>query len=162
MPRRINGIREPQKKGSATAQRGLALCYLKGRGVPQNFVEAYKFAILAAAKGLEETLELRDAIKDTLSPSQIEEGQLRAEIETRRLLLSAGEENIETAERQPIPSSVRREVWRRDEGKCARCGSRDKLEYDHIVPVAKGGSNTARNIELLCESCNRSKSASIQ
>jgi hypothetical protein len=130
--------------------------------VPQNFVEAYKFAILAAAKGLEETLELRDAIKDTLSPSQIEEGQLRAEIETRRLLLSAGEENIETAERQPIPSSVRREVWRRDEGKCARCGSRDKLEYDHIVPVAKGGSNTARNIELLCESCNRSKSASIQ
>lgn len=130
--------------------------------MPQNFVEAYKFAILAAAKGLEETLELRDAIKDTLSPSQIEEGQLRAEIETRRLLLSAGEENIETAERQPIPSSVRREVWRRDEGKCARCGSRDKLEYDHIVPVAKGGSNTARNIELLCESCNRSKSASIQ
>ena len=130
--------------------------------MPQNVVEAYKFAILAAAKGLEETLELRDAIKDTLSPSQIEEGQLRAEIETRRLLLSAGEENIETAERQPIPSSVRREVWRRDEGKCARCGSRDKLEYDHIVPVAKGGSNTARNIELLCESCNRSKSASIQ
>ena len=130
--------------------------------MPQNVVEAYKFAIRAAAKGLEETLELRDAIKDTLSPSQIEEGQLRAEIETRRLLLSAGEENIETAERQPIPSSVRREVWRRDEGKCARCGSRDKLEYDHIVPVAKGGSNTARNIELLCESCNRSKSASIQ
>jgi hypothetical protein len=68
----------------------------------------------------------------------------------------------ETAEpsnhRERIPERVRIEVWRRDGGKCARCGSREKLEYDHIVPVSKGGSNTARNIELLCESCNRKKS----
>ncbi len=61
-----------------------------------------------------------------------------------------------------ISSDVRREVWRRDGGKCVRCGSRERLEYDHIVPVSKGGSNTARNIELLCENCNRSKSDSIQ
>jgi len=63
--------------------------------------------------------------------------------------------------RQPIPESVRIEVWRRDAGKCARCGSRESLEYDHIVPVSKGGSNTARNIELLCEQCNRTKGATI-
>lgn len=64
--------------------------------------------------------------------------------------------------RERIPEQVRIEVWRRDEGKCARCGSREKLEYDHIVPVSKGGSNTTRNIELLCEKCNRSKSANIE
>jgi Holliday junction DNA helicase RuvB len=64
--------------------------------------------------------------------------------------------------REAIPSEVKREVWRRDEGKCAKCGSRENLEYDHIIPVAKGGSNTVRNIELLCEACNRSKSDSIQ
>lgn len=64
--------------------------------------------------------------------------------------------------RDAIPSEVRREVWRRDGGKCVKCGSRERLEFDHIIPVAKGGSNTARNIELLCEICNRSKSASIQ
>lgn len=64
--------------------------------------------------------------------------------------------------RLPISSEVRREVWRRDEGKCVKCGSRERLEYDHIIPVSKGGSNTVRNIELLCESCNRTKSASIQ
>lgn len=64
-------------------------------------------------------------------------------------------------ERQRIPESVRIEVWRRDEGKCARCGSREKLEYDHIVPISKGGSNTARNIELLCEKHNRSKSNNV-
>jgi hypothetical protein len=63
--------------------------------------------------------------------------------------------------RPRIPESVRIEVWRRDGGKCARCGSREKLEYDHIVPISKGGSNTARNIELLCEKHNRSKGSNI-
>jgi hypothetical protein len=66
-----------------------------------------------------------------------------------------------TYERPRIPEGVRIEVWRRDGGKCARCGSREKLEYDHIVPISKGGSNTARNIELLCEKCNRSKSNNV-
>lgn len=64
--------------------------------------------------------------------------------------------------RSPIPREVRREVWRRDEGKCVRCGSREKLEFDHIIPVSKGGSNTARNIELLCQNCNRTKASDIR
>lgn len=68
----------------------------------------------------------------------------------------------DTQSRERIPEGVRIEVWRRDGGKCARCGSREKLEYDHIVPVSRGGSNTARNIELLCESCNRKKSNHIE
>ena len=65
------------------------------------------------------------------------------------------------ANRAPIPAGVRREVWRRDDGRCVDCGSRERLEYDHIIPVSKGGSNTARNIELRCEPCNRKKGAQI-
>ena len=61
-----------------------------------------------------------------------------------------------------IPANVKREVWRRDEGKCVECGSKNNLENDHIIPVTKGGSSTARNIQLLCERCNRAKSDSIQ
>lgn len=72
--------------------------------------------------------------------------------------LSAGES--ETT-RERIPPEVRRAVWIRDQGKCARCGSRVRLEYDHIVPVSRGGSNTERNIELLCEFHNRAKSNNI-
>ena len=63
--------------------------------------------------------------------------------------------------REPIPEEIRTYVWNRDAGKCVKCGSRDNLEFDHIVPIVKGGSNTARNIELLCERCNRAKSDEI-
>ncbi len=63
--------------------------------------------------------------------------------------------------RKSIPESVRHEVWRRDKGRCVECGSKEKLEFDHIIPVSKGGANTARNIQLLCESCNRKKSNKI-
>jgi hypothetical protein len=59
--------------------------------------------------------------------------------------------------RNHIPSDVKREVWRRDMGRCSKCGSRKNIEYDHIIPVSKGGSNTSRNIELLCQDCNRKK-----
>lgn len=66
-----------------------------------------------------------------------------------------------TPTRRSISAEVRREVWRRDEGKCVDCGSRERLEYDHIIAFANGGSNTARNIELRCEVCNRRKGAKI-
>ena len=65
-------------------------------------------------------------------------------------------------QRPRIPESVRVFVWQRDQGKCARCGSRERLEYDHIIPIVKGGGNTARNIELLCEECNRKKGSSVE
>lgn len=64
--------------------------------------------------------------------------------------------------RLSVPEKVRIAVWRRDEGKCVKCGSRENLEYDHIIPIAKGGSNTVRNIELLCEKCNRDKKDDIR
>ena len=60
--------------------------------------------------------------------------------------------------RTAIPTSVRRAVWTRDSGKCVRCSSREKLEFDHIIPISRGGSTTERNLELLCETCNRVKS----
>lgn len=63
--------------------------------------------------------------------------------------------------REAIPAPIRVAVWRRDQGRCTRCGGREKLEFDHIIPVAMGGSNTTRNIELLCETCNRQKGASL-
>ena len=56
-----------------------------------------------------------------------------------------------------IPERVRHEVWRRDMGRCVQCDTQEMLEFDHIIPFSKGGSNTARNLQLLCEKCNRRK-----
>ncbi len=56
-----------------------------------------------------------------------------------------------------IPENVRNKVWRRDKGKCVQCETNKNLEFDHIIPFSKGGSNTARNLQLLCEKCNREK-----
>jgi 5-methylcytosine-specific restriction endonuclease McrA len=66
-----------------------------------------------------------------------------------------------TPRREHIPKNVKMYVWQRDSGRCVTCGSKEKLEYDHIIPLAKGGSNTERNIQLLCERCNRSKGSRI-
>jgi len=79
----------------------------------------------------------------------------------RAKALMEQEEAILAARREQIPDEVKIFVWRRDGGRCVKCGSKENLEFDHIIPISKGGSNTARNIQLLCEKCNREKGNSI-
>ena len=50
-------------------------------------------------------------------------------------------------------------VFERDGYKCARCGSQDHLQVDHIVPVAHGGGNELENLQTLCRHCNLKKGA---
>jgi hypothetical protein len=78
----------------------------------------------------------------------------------KRYLEAAGRTSSRT-DREPIPRDVQVFVWQRDQGKCVRCGSNANLEFDHIIPLSKGGANSARNIQLLCQTCNRSKGARI-
>lgn len=65
-------------------------------------------------------------------------------------------------ERARMSDSIRYDVLRRDNYKCAICGkgNRDgvKLEVDHIIPVSKGGKTEMSNLQTLCERCNRGKS----
>ncbi len=60
-----------------------------------------------------------------------------------------------------IPKAVREAVYLRDGGRCVDCGSDVSLEYDHIIPVSKGGAATVNNVQLLCSDCNRRKSGRI-
>lgn len=41
--------------------------------------------------------------------------------------------------------------------RCAYCGKRRPLTMDHVIPLSKGGSNTASNVVPACRSCNSSK-----
>lgn len=64
-------------------------------------------------------------------------------------------------QRERLPQAVRIEVWQRDGGRCVECGSQADLEFDHIIPFAMGGANTARNLHLLCGDCNRPKGMTL-
>ena len=68
-----------------------------------------------------------------------------------------------------IPVAVKREVWRRDQGRCSyvdrhsgrRCGSRYRLEIDHIVPFALGGASELFNLRLRCGAHHKLRHAGI-
>ncbi len=65
------------------------------------------------------------------------------------------------AGRAGISVAVKRAVWERCGGRCVECGGDSLLEFDHVIPLAMGGSDGARNLQLLCADCNRSKGASL-
>ena len=61
-----------------------------------------------------------------------------------------------------IPAWVRREVFKRDGGRCAfvnregrRCESGWQLEFHHCVPYARDGPHTVGNVELRCRAHNQ-------
>lgn len=55
-------------------------------------------------------------------------------------------------------AAIRSFVFNRDDFTCQYCGARGvKLECDHMVPVADGGSNDPSNLKTACFRCNRSK-----
>lgn len=63
--------------------------------------------------------------------------------------------------RGPIPRDLRKAVYERDGGRCNQCGATFDLQYDHVLPVALGGATTLENLQLLCGTCNRAKSANL-
>ena len=61
-----------------------------------------------------------------------------------------------------IPAHVMRAVWERDQGQCTyvsdaghRCEARKRLEFDHIVELARGGEATVEGIRLRCRAHNQ-------
>lgn len=67
--------------------------------------------------------------------------------------------NIDLEHTRQIPGKVKLEVFKRDEGACTKCGSKDNLHFDHLLPYSKGGTSIkAENIQLLCARHNLEKS----
>jgi hypothetical protein len=62
-----------------------------------------------------------------------------------------------------IPSAIKLEVWRRDKGCCVKCGSKENLHFDHVIPYSQGGSSKdAKNIQILCSKHNLEKHDRIE
>jgi hypothetical protein len=69
--------------------------------------------------------------------------------------------NARAGDEARVPAAVRREVWKRDGGRCqwplasgGVCGSRLRPELDHVIPQARGGASTIDNLRVLCRAHN--------
>jgi len=107
---------------------------------------------------------LRHAIPDG-DPAAIVERALALLVEDlERKKLAAAKRPRAAAAPPPgsrhVPAAVKREVWARDEGRCAfvgtlgRCSERGFLEFHHVVPFADGGATDASNVQLRCKPHN--------
>lgn len=58
-----------------------------------------------------------------------------------------------------IHRSLQLQILRRDHWTCVYCGSGDRLEIDHVIPEARGGSTVPANLATACRKCNEGRGA---
>lgn len=51
----------------------------------------------------------------------------------------------------------RKNLFKRDGGKCVYCGSNENLTIDHVLPKSRGGRTTWDNVVTACNPCNNKK-----
>jgi hypothetical protein len=104
----------------------------------------------------------------TMLLEHLEKTRLAAAKHPRTSALPAGDSSTQPRPKsrsRHIPAAVKREVWARDEGRCAfvgnegRCPETGRLEFHHKVPYAAGGEATVANLALACKSHNNHEAA---
>lgn len=70
-----------------------------------------------------------------------------------------------------LPEWLKKAIYFRDNGVCQKCGKdlsglfhiteEREIQFDHIIPLEKGGTNDSTNFQLLCSKCNLKKLAKI-
>lgn len=113
----------------------------------------------------EDTFKLFCELKGILAHRNFNDNQLmkhvfhvaREVIENKRFGLNSKATPPAESTLRYIPASVKKEVYKRDLGKCQKCGGMYKIEFDHLLPHALGGKTSVENLRLLCFSCNQRK-----
>ncbi|MBS2015453.1 MAG: hypothetical protein JST00_21370 [Deltaproteobacteria bacterium] len=128
----------------------------------------YLVQMTMSKAGWDDLLRVKDLMSHRLpsgSTVEIVEAALKAlreKLEEERL----GKATTRPSKRRPskpghIAQATRREVFERDGEQCTfvdaegrRCASRTRLELDHVVPRARGGSDEASNLRVTCRPHN--------
>jgi hypothetical protein len=105
----------------------------------------------------------RDARPEATTEELLEAGLdlLLAQVAKRRGLVERPRQKPRPSKPDHISAHVRREVWKRDGGRCQWklpngeiCGCTRHLHLDHLTPLALGGKSTVDNVRILCRSHN--------
>lgn len=103
---------------------------------------------------------------DDLTPNQVhallvtrQQAQQRR-VERAEAIVAMGQQPRNNV-RGHVPDNVKQYVWTRDGGQCRHCGATVELQYDHVIPIAMGGSSEPENLQILCGPCNRRKSSGL-
>lgn len=138
--------------------------------------EEFRFAV--SLEFDQQFMELYEEAKSYVGPVPMVEvlrSGLKAFVDKKRLKAPKAKKLLGPASEEPshsllkptakptryIPKATRYQVKARDNHQCSytskdghRCEERVALQFDHIVPFAKGGSNEASNLRLLCSAHN--------
>ncbi len=124
---------------------------------------------LTVTKGFVKKLDAaRDALSHAMpgaTPAELLEAGLDlllAQATKRKGLVERPQKKVRAMNGDGIPAHVKREVWKRDNGRCqwklasgGTCGSTRDLEFDHIHPRSLGGPSTVENLRVVCGFHNR-------
>jgi S1-C subfamily serine protease len=101
----VKWYRKAAEQNYAPAQFMLGLCYAQGRGVAKDYVESYKWTLLAASQGDKDAKETMTILENNMSREQIAEGQKVARNFKPRLAPSAEPDTSSTGIAQTRPQS---------------------------------------------------------
>ena len=130
-----------------------------GADAKDTLIKLYLLAEWVSKHGMYGRVKCRPEIIDQVSGSQgmaralISVGWLR-EFEKEIIVLGFYKPHTE---RKSLGKAIRKKLL--SSGACAKCGSSQNLEIDHIIPIFLGGSSEIENLQVLCFSCNRTKGA---
>lgn len=132
-------------------------------------VERKRFAALSGRpKGPGEGRASREAAKCDGVPSSTRADRLAAAASIERKEQAPRSRSSPSRRSRTIPAAVKREVWRRDQGRCGyvgrdgqRCSATTLLEYHHRVAFADRGASTVENLMLACTRHHRRESERV-
>lgn len=168
VPKR-KGIRDPKSHDQPMTHRGGTLTENgkfheaakshKDKGQPAHLVRVYE-KLFSGVWVYNGTFRLVDAWQETSERRKV--FKFRLEL-TGESVSAERRERPDLEHNRLIPSAVKLEVWKRDGGKCTKCGATDNLHFDHILPFSLGGTSLlAANIQLLCARHNLAKHDRIE
>lgn len=135
----------------------------RGSQMAYNETHANELASAAIFKAAREQLELSAAIAQLENAERLIADRAKGKQEDRISAMRARSNNMRAKRIKAeglLSNDLLAKLHKLQKGKCPCCKKSlgDDFHMDHIVPLAKGGTNTDDNIQLLRDRCNLKKS----